>query len=275
MTEQLPQAAISDSLASTQDVQTGSKEIILGDNGKPLAVSLTPEQAQAGLEALDAIMLLPSIHPDTTVVEAIAALRTQLPVIDQKQKELEDKRNGILATRSRIIRRTSFLVATGLVGWAGFACYDANFSPAALQILDATRTIGVTKSSELSASNWFAHLPEDPTIFSPREGGIKPRVLEDGDMLIVNNRITDIKISDAKLSNGQVVTKLIVRYNPQSLIDTINFYLPSQLTGEAQIIIFENPRLGEEAAIAITRKPTRPTTFEVQDLKRTPPVSPK
>lgn len=270
MAEQLSQAPISDRLTSSEDGQTGLSELVLGDDGKPLAVSLTPEKALAGVEALDALMLLPNIQPDTTVVEAIATLRTQMPIIEQKAKELEDIRNRALAIRSRFIKGTSFLVATGLVGWAGFACYDANFSPAAYQALEAARTIGVTKQSELSVSNWFAHLPEDPVIFSPREPGTKPRVLEDGEMLIVNNRITDIKISDAKLSNGRIVTELIVRYNPQSMIDTLYFYLPSQPTGEAQIIILENLRLGEEAAIAITRKPTKPTTFEVQDLKKTP-----
>lgn len=270
MTEQLP-PPITARLDHSQNGQGESQELVLGDDGKPLAAPLTPEQAQAGVEALDALMLLPNIHPDTPLLDAILTLRTQLPVIDKKAQALEEakKRRGVLMRRVLNIATTTVL--TGAVGFLGYSCYDANLSPIAYRTWEAAHALGTKeRPSTTSINDWIVKLPDDATGFTDNPN-TRPRTVKENQELIVNNQLTGIKVDDYRLFGGQTVTALEVKIANAG--EDIALLPPVQPNGStAQVVIFENTANSDEVFIAITRRPSTPPTFEIREMKRTSPA---
>lgn len=236
-----------------------------GDDGKNLAIPLTPEQAKAGLEALDALMMHPDIHPDTPFVDALAILKEQLPVIDTKAEVLESRKSRTLAIRSTIKKSASALAIVGTIAWGGNSCFNANYSPAAYEIWEANHTLGGSDRSTVSStSQWSAHLADDPKSYTEKDPEAKPRILNEQELVIVNNQNTKIIIRGYQLVDKRVVPEFIVN-NLRAILPAVGSNQPN-----GQFVVFENPVRGEEAAVAIKVLPTTPPVFEVRDLKKLP-----
>lgn len=259
--------------SDTDDSISPSKHLVLGDDGKPVAVNLSPQQAKAGLEALDALLKLPSIKPDTPLFDIVEALSEQIPIIEEKTSAMEAVRKG---RRDLVIKGGAILAATtigfttlpsigsGLVRWG----QEITASKGAA---DLAHTLGGTNGavSLPSKENWrVKYLPEDPEARYV-ELSDKKQSLGFNDTIKIDDKNTGIVAQYYQLvSSGKNVAALGIRDTGNNIKPV--YLPPNPIPGlDTRVVVFENVADGTQKYFSIGLAGSGSyTRLEIKEMQR-------
>lgn len=260
-----------------------SKHLVPGDDGQPVTVNLTPEQARAGLDALDALLKLPSIRPDTSFVDVFEALTEQVPLIEQRTNAIEAVRNrrkslaikgGAIFAAATIGFTTLPSIGSGIATFFSESAARSAAAEASRRAAELSRVLGGPggATSLISKENWrLKYLSEDPNL-KYAEVTDKKQSLGYGDRVIIDDKYTGITAAWAQLySSREMVAQLDVRDTGNNIRPV---YLPvTPIEGlDTRVVVFENVADGTQKYFSVRLYGINSVnrTLELKEMQRLP-----